>query len=195
MFNKSSKSNHDTDAMSDNMPPPIPSPSKPSTSPAPSQQPVATKQPSAASVISADMSMKGSVISNGDVHIDGIVEGDVRAQKLIIGDTAQVFGEVTAEMIEVRGKVVGSLQSRKVHLYANAYVEGDIVTAVFAVESGAFFDGRCKHEQDPIKGLMGTSHDTLASADMPPLQFSSNSAKPKTAAEPSKEAVKEEVVA
>lgn len=140
----------------DTLPPPIPTPVKraPVVPSSVSASSASSRMAKAPSVVSSDMAIKGSVLTTGDVQVDGIVEGDIQAGKLIIGDSAQVFGEVIAESIEVRGRIVGSIRARKTHLYSSAHIEGDIITAVFAVESGAFFDGRCKHDQDPLKGLI-----------------------------------------
>ncbi len=174
MFNKSPKPSAMPDTKAENGPPAIPMPNTKPAAPKASTMSNPRAEMISPSVFSSDMSIKGSIITNGDVQIDGVVEGDVRAGKLSIGDTAQVFGEITAESIEVRGKVIGSVRARKVHLYTNAHVEGDIITSVFAVESGAYFDGRCKHDQDPIKGLI-MSHEAEDDMDIPAMSFSGKS--------------------
>ena len=61
------------------------------------------------SIISADLSVKGMLVSTGDVQIDGHVEGDVRAVSLVIGDKAEIHGEIYAEDVTIRGKVIGRI--------------------------------------------------------------------------------------
>ena len=51
----------------------------------------------AASIICADMKINGSVISEGSLQIDGIVDGDVSATDITIGASGQITGEVKAE--------------------------------------------------------------------------------------------------
>ena len=104
----------------------------------------------APSIISADMVMQGSLSSSGDIQIDGRVEGDIRSAGLVIGEKAEVHGEIYAEDVTVRGKVVGRIRARKVLLAATSRVEGDILHEAFAVESGAFFEGNCRHSDDPL---------------------------------------------
>jgi cytoskeletal protein CcmA (bactofilin family) len=113
----------------------------------------------APSIISTDMEMQGSLRSNGDIQIDGRVEGDVRSVGLVIGEKAEVHGEIYAEDVTVRGKVVGHIRARKVLLAATSHVEGDILHEAFAVESGAFFEGNCRHSDNPLGNAVPVSAD------------------------------------
>jgi len=105
---------------------------------------------SAPSIISADMTMQGTVNSAGDIQIDGRLEGDVRSVGLVIGEKAEIYGEIFAEEVTVRGKVVGRICARKVLLAATSHVEGDILHEALAVETGAFFEGNCRHSDNPL---------------------------------------------
>jgi cytoskeletal protein CcmA (bactofilin family) len=104
----------------------------------------------APTIISADMVISGTLASHGDVQIDGQVEGDVRCIGLVIGDKAEVQGEIHAEDVTIRGKVAGRIRARKVTLTATSHVEGDILHEAFAVEAGAFFEGNCRHSDNPL---------------------------------------------
>ena len=113
----------------------------------------AVKRPTrstAPSIISADLTVTGTLVSNGDIQIDGIVEGDVRSVGLVIGEKAEIHGEILAEDITVRGRVIGRIRARKVQLAATSHVEGDILHEAFAVEAGAFFEGNCRHSDNPL---------------------------------------------
>jgi cytoskeletal protein CcmA (bactofilin family) len=114
---------------------------------------------SAPSIISADMTMSGSLSSTGDIQIDGRVEGDVRSIGLVIGDKAEIHGEVYAEDVTVRGKVIGRIHARKVLLAATSHVEGDILHEALAVETGAFFEGNCRHSDNPLGSNVASGGD------------------------------------
>lgn len=116
---------------------------------APSNQKRAARS-SAPSIISADLVVQGTLTSTGDIQIDGRVEGDVRSSGLVIGDKAFIQGEVFADDVTVRGKVEGGIRARKVLLCSTCHVEGNILHEAFAVEAGAFFEGNCRHSDNPL---------------------------------------------
>src|SRR5882672_1343622 len=102
------------------------------------------------SIISAELTVRGTLVSAGDVTIDGKVDGDIRAASLVIGEKAIITGDVFAEEAIVRGLVEGSIRARKVQLCSTCYVEGNIMHEAFSVESGAFFEGNCRHTDNPL---------------------------------------------
>jgi cytoskeletal protein CcmA (bactofilin family) len=134
--------------------------------PVPPPPPKRNRALSAPSIISADMMMQGTVNSTGDIQIDGRLEGDVRSVGLVIGDKAEIHGEIVAEDVTVRGKVIGRIRARKVLLAATSHVEGDILHEALAVESGAFFEGNCRHSDNPLGNGTGPGNST---PDRPPV--------------------------
>jgi cytoskeletal protein CcmA (bactofilin family) len=118
-----------------------------STTPAPQRRPARSSAPS---ILSADAVVTGTLTSVGDMQVDGRVEGDIRSIGLVIGEKAEIHGEIYAEEVTVRGRVIGRILARKVLLCATSHVEGDILHEAFAVESGAFFEGNCRHSDNPL---------------------------------------------
>jgi cytoskeletal protein CcmA (bactofilin family) len=95
-----------------------------------------------ASLIAADMTFEGNVSGGGELQIDGHVKGDVRVERVVIGDGGQVDGGIFAEAVEVRGRVCGAITAKQVRLYGACHVDGDITHEQLAMETGAFFQGR-----------------------------------------------------
>jgi len=123
-----------------------PKPAPVAATPAPS----APKPKPAPSVLSSDLTIVGNVKTSGDIQVEGIVEGDIRAQMLIVGESATVKGEVVAEEVVVHGRVIGRLRGLKVRLSASARCEGDIIHKTIAIESGAHFEGSVQRQDDPL---------------------------------------------
>lgn len=94
------------------------------------------------STLSAGVRYEGNISGGGDVQVDGALKGDVRLARVLIGESGSVDGAITADMIEVRGKVSGSITAKSVRLLATARVEGDITQEQLAIEPGAWFQGR-----------------------------------------------------
>lgn len=105
---------------------------------------------SAPSIISTDMVVQGSLVATGDIQVDGRVEGDIESGSLTIGEKATVHGEVTCEEVIIRGRVIGCVRAARVHLAGTSHVEGDIFHQALAVETGAFFEGNCRHSDNPM---------------------------------------------
>ncbi len=102
------------------------------------------------SIISSDVVMRGNVNSAGEIQLDGTLEGDIKAGSLIIGDKASVKGEVICETVTVRGRVEGGIRAKSVSLAASAHIQGDILHSSLSVETGAHFEGNCRHSDDPL---------------------------------------------
>ena len=142
MFTKN-KDDTTTDAKTDVKP--STTPSKPTSATSTSSQP----KP-APSILSSDLTIKGNITTTGDIQVEGMVEGDLRAHQLTVGEGATVKGEVIADDVVVNGRVVGRLRGLKVRLTATARVEGDIIHKTIAIESGAHFEGSVQRQDDPL---------------------------------------------
>ena len=102
------------------------------------------------SIISSDVVMRGNVNSAGEIQFYGSLEGDVKAGSLIIGEKASVKGEIVCETVTVRGRVEGGIRAKSVSLAATAHIRGDILHSSLSVETGAHFEGNCRHSDDPL---------------------------------------------
>mgnify|MGYP000356763499 FL=1 len=101
-------------------------------------------KPSAPSIISTDMKIVGDIVSEGEIQVDGTVEGDIRSKTLLIGEPADVTGEIVADVIHVFGTIHGQIKGISVSLAKTAHVVGDILHDNLSIEKGAFLEGHCK---------------------------------------------------
>lgn len=93
------------------------------------------------SIVSVNLRISGDLISDGDIQVEGTVEGNVKSRMLTIGESGSVRGEVDAEQVLVSGTVVGKIKATSVTLSQTADVTGDITHEALAIESGANFEG------------------------------------------------------
>ncbi|MGI9387876.1 MAG: bactofilin family protein, partial [Methyloligellaceae bacterium] len=80
----------------------------------------------APTVIGADFKITGHAVSNGEVQVDGEIEGDIECAALTVGETAKITGNVIAEDVTVQGKVMGSVRGSRVSLQSTSHMEGDV---------------------------------------------------------------------
>ncbi|HEY3889249.1 MAG TPA: polymer-forming cytoskeletal protein [Caulobacteraceae bacterium] len=110
--------------------------------------------PKVASLIASDTTIDGGISGDTELHVDGVVRGDIIVARLSIGETGHVEGAVQAEVVEARGRVVGSISAKQVRLYASCHVDGDITHEQLTMEAGAFFQGRSLKFQRPASTPM-----------------------------------------
>ena len=127
-------------------PPPLThmEPTQPATSAA------AQPRPRPASMIAQGVAIKGDVMGDGELHLDCVIQGDIRVGKLVLGPNARVEGSLYAQVIEIHGKVTGAISAKQVRLYGTAVVDGDITHEQLAMETGAQFQGRSLKFQRPV---------------------------------------------
>ena len=96
-------------------------------------------------LISAGTVIEGDIKSEGDVRIDGTVNGAIVTKgKLVVGVTGVVKGEIVCKTADISGTVKGKTSvSELLSLSATAKLFGDIMSNKLAVEPGATFTGTC----------------------------------------------------
>ena len=122
------------------------------------------KAPKPASLISQDITFEGAIAGEGELHVDGVIRGDVRAGRLTLGDTGHVEGSIHAEIVDIRGRVIGAITAKQVRLFGTAYVDGDITHEQLSVETGAFFQGRSLKFQRPAPVALAAPEPEAQSA-------------------------------
>ena len=120
------------------------------------------------SVLSVDLQVTGNLRTTGDVVIEGVVDGDIRAHLLTVGETATIRGEIVADDIVINGRVIGRVRGLKVRLTSTARVEGDIIHKTIAIESGAHFEGSVQRQDDPLtSGKSAPQRQAVAATPSP----------------------------
>ena len=149
-------------------------PAPPAANPAPAQpsvsSPSATARPAERmppSVIGPDLTIHGNLSSQGQVQIDGKVEGDIRGTHIIVGERAHITGGIIGEEVVVRGHVEGSIRGKRVMLQAQSHVEGDIYHKALAIEQGAFFEGKSRRSDDPLASPAPVEKPPMAATPLP----------------------------
>jgi len=125
---------------------------------------VSSKPKPTASVLSSDLTVTGNLRTTGDIVIEGIVDGDIRAHLLTVGETATIRGEIVADDIVINGRVIGRVRGLKVRLTSTARVEGDIIHKTIAIESGAHFEGSVQRQDDPLTSGQPARQPSASSA-------------------------------
>jgi len=102
------------------------------------------------SVIDAWLRINGNLESEGEVQVDGQIQGDIRCAHLTVGRDALVNGNITADEVVVRVKVMGCIRGNRVILQDCAHVESEVFHKKLSIEEGACFEGTSRRCDDPL---------------------------------------------
>ena len=106
----------------DQPPAPPPTPAKPTVTAAPSSSPPprpaepapapgAPERPETICSIGAGTSIVGNITCDGPAQFYGHIEDEVRGSVLLIGEGAEVVGNVIAQEVTIRGRIKGTIRA------------------------------------------------------------------------------------
>ncbi len=96
------------------------------------------------SILSQGLKIEGNISSEGKIRIDGAVIGDIRGDFIIIGETSQIKGNITAKNLVVMGEVEGNISVESLEIKESAKIRGDINCKSLSVEPEASIEGHVK---------------------------------------------------
>jgi cytoskeletal protein CcmA (bactofilin family) len=110
------------------------------------QKPSATRSSGSGnlSFLGSDVTITGNIGGDGNLHIDGRVDGDVQCNALIVGNSGQVNGNITADEAKIAGSVNGTVSAQTLTIESSARITGDLAYDSVSVETGAHVEGRVK---------------------------------------------------
>jgi cytoskeletal protein CcmA (bactofilin family) len=116
------------------------------TVPAPTPAPGALDR--ITSVLSTGINWKGNLGGSGGVRIEGTFEGDIAMRGLlVVGETGRVTCQtLRANTVIIAGAVKGDITSERLEIRSTGKVWGNVVTATFSTEEGAFLRGQVTME-------------------------------------------------
>lgn len=110
-------------------------------------------QNSALNMVGLGTVIKGDMSSDGDLRIDGKIEGNVTTKsKIAMGAAALIMGNVSARSADISGRIDGDLMiNETLFLRSSAKINGQVHTSKLVVESGAEFNGNCRMNSSDAK--------------------------------------------
>ncbi len=94
-------------------------------------------------IVGTTSTVKGEVVVNGLVRVDGSIEGRLEAETVIIGQDGKVKGDIKARNIVVGGLVEGNLYAdESVEVESKGKIVGDIRTRKLTIVEGGIFEGQ-----------------------------------------------------
>ena len=115
--------------------------------------------------ISPGTHLEGDLRSSGDVHLSGVVRGNISARQLSIGPEGCLLGDVIAETVHIQGRVQGKVSASFVALDRGGEVVGEIVYGELSADLGAIIQARCEPRENGVNERMRPSRTSRAESN------------------------------
>ncbi len=98
--------------------------------------------PPGLSFIGPEVLISGDLATDGQLHVDGRIDGNVRCAQLVQGQAGVIAGNIHADEARIAGTVEGIVSVRTLFVEASARIMGDIAYETISIDAGAQLEGR-----------------------------------------------------
>ncbi len=98
----------------------------------------------AETVIGPSIKVKGDFHGEGDIIIEGSVEGEISTKQFIsVGSNAKIIANITASNAKIAGTINGNLKiDGYLEILNTAVINGSVVAREISIEKGAVLHGK-----------------------------------------------------
>lgn len=118
------------------------------------------------SILSKDMQISGEIRFKGKTRIDGLVEGNMKGEHLILSETGKIIGDIDVDSLICHGTIEGNINSKMVTAHPTAIIHGMLVATNLTVESGASLNGEIKATKPQTEKSTKTSQPPLPAKEI-----------------------------
>ncbi len=96
-------------------------------------------------IIGPSVKVKGNFNGQGNIIVEGIVEGNLKTSgNILIGNKSVITANVNAKEARVGGRINGNIKIKGyLEITASARISGDIECSSLSIEQGAILNGKC----------------------------------------------------
>ena len=93
------------------------------------------------SIIGEGIDFLGELSTEGNIHIDGIMKGVIRASEVVIGPNGDFDGDIQADILIIHGSAKGKFNIKSLHIRKGGLLQGRAKYDVIIVDSGGKIQG------------------------------------------------------
>jgi cytoskeletal protein CcmA (bactofilin family) len=93
-------------------------------------------------IISEGFEFVGNITSDGTLNIAGVVKGKISAKSILVDAEGQVEGDLTSEILVVKGRVVGEVACQDLNVGPRAFIDGSISYQNIHIQRGGRVAGK-----------------------------------------------------
>lgn len=111
------------------------------------------------SIIDGSMSVTGEISFKGKTRIDGVINGNITGEHLILSKDGKINGDIKVTSFICQGVFVGNIETKILTAKRGSSINGKIVAGNLTVEPGASLDGEIKAAaKDAASTTMATNN-------------------------------------
>ncbi len=128
------------------------------------RQAVSADRISSDNVLGPSVRVRGRLTGDGDLRVEGQVEGDVQVSgALVVDGRGSITGGTHASSVDIEGRVQGDVTADgAVAIKRGAHVQGNITGSEISLDEGASFAGRIDASFEMPEGLEDVSAAPVA---------------------------------
>lgn len=111
------------------------------------EYPASTSGDVISSILAKDLRVTGELSFKGKARIDGIVDGNIKGEHLVLSESGKVHGDLDLVSLICHGTVEGNIKAQQVTTHRTAFIHGSLVATSLTVEPGARLKGEITSSQ------------------------------------------------
>ena len=100
-------------------------------------EPITQIKETSSLMIGEGASIKGEIKEENEINVQGVIEGDISCNELIVGKTGSIKGKIKTNKLYVEGNVEGEIDVKELlKLMSSSYVSGKITYGSLQINEG-----------------------------------------------------------
>jgi cytoskeletal protein CcmA (bactofilin family) len=109
-----------------------------------------TKESKGCLFVGEGVTISGEIDLPGTVFVDGVINGQIKANELFVGITGEVNGTVTVSKADIRGAVSDTIEIQDhITVRSGARLQGSVKYQSLEIERGSIIEGKVDYVATP----------------------------------------------
>ena len=115
------------------------------------KEPTKTIKINSSLIIGEGATIKGEIIEENEITVNGSVDGDIQCKNLIVGKTGSIKGKIKADTLFVEGSIEGEINVKELlKLMSSSYVSGKMSYGSLQINEGGKLLGELEFKDKNI---------------------------------------------
>ena len=115
------------------------------------KEPTKTIKINSSLIIGEGATIKGEIVEENEITVNGSVDGDIQCKNLIVGKTGSIKGKIKADTLYVEGSIEGEINVKELlKLMSSSYVSGKMSYGSLQINEGGKLLGELEFKDKNI---------------------------------------------